>query len=74
MLQVIAGKEKSLENFVWLAVSAVYFEVKVYCNQKRLQWLENYSVNARIIQCFSVSTYLTHHHLSLSNQNTARDV
>ena len=76
MLQMMLGKEKkaSLEKVISLVIPAECFVVKVYCKQERLQWVENYSLQAGIIKYLSVSTYITRPHLSLSNLGTARDI
>lgn len=65
---------KSLERVILLAIPVECFAVKVYCNQERWQWVEKYSLHEGIIKYLSVSTYIMHPHLSLSNLGTARDI
>lgn len=66
-------KKAALEKVILLVLPAERFIVKVYCKRERL-WDENYSLHAGIIKYLSVSTYITHPHLSLSNLGTARDI
>lgn len=65
-------EKKSLGKVILLVISAECFVVKVYCNQERLQQVENYSLYAGIIKHLFVSMSIAHTHLSLSNLGTVR--
>lgn len=52
-------EKKSLGKVILLVISAECFVVEVYCNQQRLQWVENYSLHAGIIKYLSASMYIT---------------